>query len=79
MNTDHLILEMWVVYDHPRDLPDHIVVRRQAVRGDGTIVHDPRAYGFTDLNRARAWLREMALTPVQRSPDDDPTIIECWL
>jgi hypothetical protein len=73
------ILSIWVVFDHPLDFPEWFIVRRQVPHADGTIEYDPRAYGFADLEKARAWLAQQGLTCLARQPKDDPAIIETWL
>jgi hypothetical protein len=77
--TDEKLLDVWVVYDHPRDQPDFYMVRQQRVTRDGNILHDQRSYGFRELEKARAWLMQQGLTCLARHPDDDPVIIETWL
>ena len=72
-------LAIWVVFDHPRDQPDFYVVRRQWAGRNGEIRHDATAYGFVDLEKARAWLAEQGLTRLERAPEDDPVILETWL
>ena len=72
-------LTLYVVYDHPRDMPDYFVVRAQWPGTDGAIVRDPKAYGFVELENARRWLAQQGLTCLARHPDDDPVIIETWL
>jgi len=73
------LLDVWVIYDHPRDQPDWYIVRRQQPTTTGTIQHESRAYGFHDLEKARAWLAQQGLTRLDRHPDDDPVIVETWL
>jgi len=70
---------VWVVYDHPRDFPDLYIVRRQTAQQDGTIANDVKAFGFQELERARAWLELQGLTRLERHPDDDPVILETWI
>lgn len=70
---------IWVLYDHPRDLPDYFVVRRHTARQDGGIEPEARAYCFHELATARAWLAQQDLTCLARHPNDDPVILETWL
>lgn len=70
-------LSMWVVYDHPADAPDTFVARRWDVTaGDPTAT----SYLFTadTLEDLRAKL-PLGLTRLDRSPLDDPVIVETWL
>ena len=73
------VLEIWVVYDHPRDHPDFYIVRRQVATNTGAIQLDGQSVGFRDLATAQAWLQEKGLTRLDRYPDDDPVILETWL
>lgn len=73
------VLDVWVIYDHPRDQPDWFIVRKQHATTDGQIHHDSRSYGFRDLENARLWLEQLGLTRLDRHPDDDPVIVETWI
>lgn len=72
-------LEQYVVYDHPRDDPDHIVVRRWEI-GPGMITAKESTPVET-LDEARAYIQSEAPGTVMlyRSPEDDPAIMEVWL
>jgi hypothetical protein len=68
---------MWVVFGCPRDFPEHIAVRRQAIfRSE--IVHAPFAGLYESLEEARADL-PAGLVCLPRFPEDDPAIVEVWL
>ena len=73
---DDKLLEMWVVYDHPKDYPDDYVARMHVVPG-------PRATAVAlkcrDLENLRGFLRERGKVCIARSPQDDPCIVETWL
>jgi hypothetical protein len=79
--------ELWTVYDHPSDLPDWFVVRRQWIwsmvwpdgRRRGARAFEAEASCFHDLERARLWLAHRGLTCLTRSPGDDPVILETWI
>lgn len=74
------LLEQWVIYDHPRDHPEHIVLRRWTV-GPGGIVPDSAAHLCTNVDVARAIIlaNYPEAYPLDPSPEDDPTIIEVWI
>ena len=73
-------VDIWVIYRHPKDLPDHpVVVRRQIALEGRRIWVDPTAYGFDELVQARQWLAARGLTRLARHPADDPVIVETWL
>lgn len=75
------ILDIWTVYDSPKDMPGRFVARRFEIRPDAK---DPVAtdehYSATDLEMIRRYLSEIrGLTPLARSEGDEPHIVECWL
>jgi len=74
---------MWVVYDHPRDFPDDIVVREHWVAASDTADTElgvaTQARIFHDLTTARQWLAEQGLTNIGRYENDDPVISEVWV
>lgn len=66
---------MWTIYDHPKDWPDHFVVRRWygLIREEAVILCDT-------LVEAREYITEQGgSVPLQRDERDDPVIIETWL
>jgi len=71
-------LSLWVVFDHPRDFPAHIVVREQLVgRAPGTIEHAPVACLYASLEEMRADF--YGGTWLERQPGDDPCIVGVWV
>lgn len=68
------MLPIWVVYDHPTDLPDHFVARLW-VGEEPT----PNLVMAKDLELVREALLDMGLTRLDRRPEDDPKILETWL
>lgn len=71
-------LEMYVVYQRPRDYPEKFVVRRWAV-GDGP---EPRATDFFTLHETLEEARESIpswLIRFNRSDHDDPCIVESYI
>lgn len=73
-------VDIWVVYRHPKDMPDMpVVVRRQIALEGNRLWVDPTAYGFDELEKARHWLHERGLTRLDRHPTDEPHIVETWL
>ena len=68
-------LDIWVVYDHPSDLPDAYVARR--FRGN---VPTQSVMWGNDLEMLRVMLAiDMGLTRIVRDPEDDPVILETWV
>jgi hypothetical protein len=72
-------LPMWVIYDHPRDFPEHFVVRMQC---SGAPPFGSRVASIAVLCRTLEEAR--AQVPIYcslfgRDPADDPVIVETWL
>jgi hypothetical protein len=78
--TSNRLLTLWVVYDHPRDFPDHVVVRRQFVMQSSTTPITSADIGgvYDDLDQARADIPHGHFC-IGRFPDDDPVIVETWI
>ena len=76
-------LSMWVVYDHPKDFPDHYVARQWLVRmGERAAQIEATAsvVQSDDLELLReVMLVDMGKVNIGRYDDDDPKIIECWV
>ena len=69
-------LVMWTIYDHPRDFPDHFVMRRGSVDASG--IRFQEIGGIYDtLESARADV-PLGLACITRHPSDDPVIVETW-
>jgi hypothetical protein len=68
------VIDLFVVYDHPKDYPDNFVVRR-------FIVDKPtgQCWLYDDLEKARIDLQNQGRICLPRDPYDDPVIVECWL
>jgi hypothetical protein len=73
------MLSLFVVFDHPRDFPLHVVVREQCVTRTGQIAHRAVACLYTTLSEAMQEYRERGLHWLPREPDDDPVILGTWL
>lgn len=67
-------LSIFAVYDHPKDFPDHVVVREW--KGMAPTSH---VWKFGDLNSARESLAARGLVCLARQSEDDPCIVETWL
>lgn len=74
-------LSLWTVYDHPRDFPDFWVARRWEARATGAAPTQDvlLARSIFELREQLILLPGPGLTPVARSPEDDPTVVETWL
>lgn len=66
---------IWVIYDHPRDDPEHFVVRRWY-----GLVKEETAAAFSTLPEAREHIAlEGGSVRLSRAEEDDPVILETWL
>jgi hypothetical protein len=69
-------LDMWTIYDHPLDFPNHFVARRWEV------TEEARPTNQIMVAPTLAILRAMlppGLTRILRDPRDEPAIVETWL
>lgn len=71
-------IPIYVIYDHPKDYPNHWAVRMQTPVGGGKILFDRNVFLFETLEAARAALPP-GLTHIPREEADDPKIFESWL
>lgn len=73
-------LEQYCIYNHPKDYPNHFVVRRWAI-GPGTMTPDNEPFMVTvsmeDIHLKLG--QEMGLFFIGRFPEDDPCIIGVYL
>lgn len=67
-------LVIYTIYDHPKDYPNHFVVRRWDF--DKLIPLDCKL--ADSLNAARDLIPRSCIR-LERSSDDDPTVVENWL
>ncbi len=77
---------IWTVYKFPTDYPGEYIARRSFVN----LGHDrpPPEKNYyptdniirsTDLKHIRIAMEERQLLRVERNPNDDPKIVECWI
>jgi hypothetical protein len=72
-------MEMWVVYDHPKDAPHHFVARKWEMKeGMSAFAPTDKAFMCTQLEPLRQSL-PIGLVRTERDPNDDPCILETWL
>lgn len=72
------VLSLWTIYNHPSDYPDNFVARRFTTDREGIHVTENVMVGQS-LSGLRMVMRMSGLTCIQRSPQDDPKILETWL
>ncbi len=70
-------LRIYVMYDHPRDYPNEVVVRRWTVAGAAAVAGPIVARGPT-IASVRAQLPR-PLYRLDSFAEDDPKIAEVWL
>jgi hypothetical protein len=75
--SDHL-LEMWTIYDHPRDMPEKYVARLHVIDKGGSRPTD-KVIVADNLDAIREIMESHGLTRLKRYDDDDPVIVEVWL
>ena len=67
------MLELWTVYDSPIDLPGRFVARKWVLdQPTNELLQDKTLDGL------RCYL-PYGLTRLDRSPQDDPKIVETWI
>lgn len=66
------MLELWTVYDSPVDLPGRFVARKWLNQPTNELLQDKTLEGL----RGRL---PQGLTRLERSPQDDPKIVETWI
>lgn len=72
-------LEMFVIYDHPKDIPDSFVIRRWQIGPEGQIKPDAQPFGKAyTLEAIRTYIPK-GMTIMVRNPADDPVIVETWM
>ena len=73
-----MTLAMWTIYDSPSDLPGFFVARLFVVDASGPHPTD-RTLANKNIDSLRTLFAEWGLTPLTRSPEDQPQIVETWL
>lgn len=71
-------LYVWTVYDHPSDYPFGFIARRFSVSKGGPQPTDDVVMS-EEVEAIRDTLSLQGLYRLDRSPEDDPTIVESWL
>jgi hypothetical protein len=71
-------LAMWTVYNSPKDFPAMFVARMFYVWSTGSQPTE-KIIMSENVDAIRLQLFRMGLTPINRSEDDDPNIVEVWI
>lgn len=72
--TSRGLLNIWTVYDHPKDFPNSFVARRFEM---DKITDD--VIEAATLDALREKFANCGLVCLTRHPNDDPCILETWL
>ncbi len=72
-------IELWTVYDHPKDHPTCFIARRAVVYSGGTTIMTHDIVTAYTLKEIRDNLSARGLIKIPRHEMDDPVIVECWL
>jgi hypothetical protein len=72
-----MMLDMYVVYDHPTDFPNHFVVRHWII-GAGSAKPTDRCVIGKTLDEVRTAIPAYYVR-LERSPEDEPQILESWV
>jgi hypothetical protein len=71
-------LELWCVYDHPKDEPEHFIARKWLmVRGQ--MIPTRETITHQNLDALRGFLQHTGLSRFERMAADDASILETWL
>ncbi|MGZ6144015.1 MAG: hypothetical protein ACXWLM_11805 [Myxococcales bacterium] len=70
-------MELWTVYDRPKDHPRHCAVRKILVEEEGLQPDDWHL--FTSVQEARSALARRGLICVPRAEQDEPALVETWV
>lgn len=78
--SEPAVLSTWTIFASPADAPGRFVVRQfDVVQGQADPVpHEDATVHFT-LESARNAVPDSADVCFQRSPGDDPSIVETWM
>jgi hypothetical protein len=72
-----MMLDMYVVYDHPTDFPNHFVVRHWII-GAGRAKPTDRCVIGKTLDEVRTAIPAYCVR-LERSPEDEPQVLESWV
>lgn len=74
------MLDVYVIYDHPRDYPNDYVARRfEMDKITNDVFTDPSLEIVRAWVRKRIWKTGMGAFRLSRAAIDDPCIIETWI
>lgn len=71
-------LDIWTVYERPSDFPDMYVARRFEITA-GKAEPTTEFIAAKLLAPVRRAMQERGLYRLDRNPNDEPQVVECWL
>lgn len=71
-------MTQWVIYKHPKDHPEHYVLRATYISDAHNLTQDPMAWKHSKIEVLRK-LVPPGYVRMDRHPDDDPVIAEVWI
>ena len=77
-NTKTDQFRCWTIYEHPKDYPEHFVVREFTLSLEGP-VPSKDVHLFPSLGAAREPLLKSHFYRLGRMPADEPQIVETWI
>lgn len=69
-------LEMWIVYDHPADYPEHFVARKWTAKAGAAVATMEYRFAKT-LDEIRQAIPQ-GLHRFPRNEQDEPQVVETW-
>jgi hypothetical protein len=73
------VMEMYVVYKRPKDYPDHYVLRKWIIGAAKDRPLPSEWFALADtLDAIRAQVPN-GFIRLERDPNDEPQIVECWI
>jgi hypothetical protein len=73
------VLNIWVIYDHPKDYPDEYVARLWQVGPNGETTCKSSVIRTKVVDKLRRIFMKSGLVRMDRSDIDDDCILETWL
>ena len=71
-------LEIWTIYDKPKDYPNNFVARKEII-SEGKRRWADEFMVSNKLENIQDYMKRQFLFRIPRNEDDDPKIVECWL
>jgi len=79
VSDDDRRLTFWVIYERPKDLPEHrYVLRRQHAMKDGSMTYDAKILFADTIEEVRRGIPP-GLAMIGPWDNDDPVIKEVWV